>query len=379
MKIVLTGGGTGGHFYPLVAIAERIKEVARERRLIEPRIYYIAPSKYDEQVLFENQIEFIQSPAGKLRRYASILNVLDIFVTATGFVWSLLMLYRLMPDVIISKGGYASVPTVLAGAVFGIPIIIHESDAKPGRANLFLAGFATRIGIAWESARAFFPAKLHDRIALIGIPLRKDLEHIDKDGARQYLGLEVGIPTILILGGSSGSRVINETILAALPSLISFSQIIHQTGEQAFKEIDGTARVVMGESEHATRYHPFAFLNMLALKRSAGIADIIISRAGSTAIAEIALWAKPAILIPIPESISHDQKTNAYTYAHTGAATVLEEQNLTSNLLVSEIKRILHNPELASDMSEKSKTFRYADAAAVIATEAIDIALSHEK
>jgi UDP-N-acetylglucosamine--N-acetylmuramyl-(pentapeptide) pyrophosphoryl-undecaprenol N-acetylglucosamine transferase len=378
MKIVLTGGGTGGHFYPLIAVAESVRDLVRERHLIEPRIYYVAPEPYDTQALFENEIEFVRSPAGKIRRYFSLLTPLDIFATLFGLLWSAITLFRIMPDVIISKGGYASVPTVLIGALFGIPIIIHESDSKPGRANLLASGFASRIGIAWESARPYFSAKNQSKIALIGIPLRKSVRYTETEGARELLGLDPSTPTILVMGGSSGSKVVNDILMAALPLLVEKYQIIHQTGEKLYKETEAMAKIVLGQSKNADRYHPTPFLSALAIKQSAGIANIIVSRAGSTSIAEISLWSKPSILIPIPESISHDQKSNAYIYARTGAAVVLEEENLTANLLVSEINRILSNPEVASAMAEKSKAFRNVDAGKFIAEEALAIMLSHE-
>src|SRR3989344_360101 len=134
MTIAFTGGGSGGHFYPLIAIAEALKDLVRERHLIEPDLYYLAPNPFDEKALFENRIAHVRIPAGKMRRYASILNITDVFVTLVGIVSATLTLFCIYPDVVESKGGYASVPVVLAARLLRIPVIIHESDAKPGRA-----------------------------------------------------------------------------------------------------------------------------------------------------------------------------------------------------------------------------------------------------
>src|SRR3989344_4825861 len=172
MKVVFTGGGTGGHFYPAIAMAEAVRDLAREPRLIEPRPYYFAPTPADEDVLFENGIVFIRIPAGKMRRYRSFKNITDLLATGTGFLMALSALFRIFPDVVVSKGGYGSVPTVLAARLLGIPIIIHESDAKPGRANLLAAPFATRIAIAFPSAAAYFPKSARGKIAQTGIPIR---------------------------------------------------------------------------------------------------------------------------------------------------------------------------------------------------------------
>jgi len=167
-------------------------------------------------------------------------------------------------------------------------------------------------------------------------------------------------------------------VLQALPELTAFANVVHQTGKNLFKTAETTAKVVLRGAEHPERYHPFAYLNALSMRRAAGAADLVISRAGMTAIAEIALWKKPSILIPIPEAVSHDQRTNAYAYSRTGAATVLEEGNLTGHILLSEAHRILTNPDIAADMVDKTTAFANADAGKVIAEEILQIGLSHE-
>lgn len=378
MKVVFAGGGTGGHFYPIIAVAENIRALARERRLLMPKLYYVAPSAFDQEALFENEIGFVMCPAGKMRRYFSIQNFTDIFVTLAGFFSALITLFRIYPDVVFSKGGYASVPVVLAARVLGIPVFIHESDAKPGRANILAASFARRIAVTFESTAAFFPEKARAKVARTGIPVRSAIAHPEVEGAKQELGLDSSVPTILILGGSLGAQRINDVVLSALGDLVTFANIIHQTGKNNFKTVETTAKLVLEKSTNASRYHPFPFLNTLSMRRAAGAADLVISRAGMTTIAEIALWHTPAILIPIPESISHDQRTNAYAYVKTGAAIIIEEANLTQHVLSSEAKRILSDTALRATMSEHSKAFANADAGKIIAEEIIAISLAHE-
>lgn len=378
MTIVFTGGGTGGHFYPIIAIAEAMRDLVREKHLIEPRLYYMAPTAFDEQALFENGITYVYTPAGKLRRYFSFQNITDMFVTLAGTIKAVFTLFRLYPDVVMGKGGYGSIPTILAARMLGIPVVIHESDAKPGRASLLAAKFAVKIAISYDSAAALFPANVQNKIARTGIPVRKALMRTELEGARQYLGLEYGVPTVLILGGSQGAVNINEIVLSALPDLVSFTNIIHQTGQANFKSVQAIAQVVLTKNPNADRYHPVNYLNEISLQRSAGIADVIVSRAGAGQIAEIGLWKKPSILIPIPESVSHDQRTNAYAYARTGAAVVLEEENLTPHLLVSEIKRITSDPELGKKMGESAAGFTDPDASRILAGEILSIALTHE-
>lgn len=378
MTIVFTGGGSGGHFYPLIAIAEAVNDLVREKRLVAPKLYYLSPDCFDREALFENGIIYIPIPAGKIRRYASFKNVTDFFLTLTGTMAALVTLFRLYPDVIMSKGGYGSVPTVLAARLLRIPVIIHESDSKPGRASLLAATYATKIAISFDSAAKYFPKNVQHKIARTGIPVRKALARVETEGARQYLGLEPHIPTILILGGSQGATRINETVLSALPNLVSFANIIHQTGEANFKDVEAVAQIVLAKDPHASRYHPINYLSEMALQRAAGVADLIVSRAGAGSLAEIALWKRPSIIVPIPESVSHDQRTNAYAYAQTGAAIVIEEENLTPHLLVSEIQRITNDPELGKRMALGAAGFTDPDAARVLASEVLVIALSHE-
>lgn len=378
MTIAFTGGGTGGHFYPIIAIAEALQDLVRKEQLLAPKLYYLAPTMFDEKALFENGITYIYTPAGKMRRYKSIRNFTDFFITFAGTISALFTLFRIYPDVVMSKGGYGSVPTTLAARVLGIPVIIHESDAKPGRANLLASKWAVRIAVSFEGAAKYFPKKVQDRIARTGIPIRKALMRMETEGARQYLGLDASVPTILILGGSQGAVSINENVLLALPDLVSFANIIHQTGPANFKSVQALAGVALTKNQHADRYHPVDYLSEMSLQRSSAVANIIVSRAGANSIAEIGLWGKPAILVPIPESVSHDQRSNAYAYAQTGAGIVLEQENLTPHLLVSEIKRIINDPELIKRMIAGAGGFTDPDASRIIANEILSIALKHE-
>ncbi|MFM2331027.1 MAG: hypothetical protein RLZZ26_534 [Candidatus Parcubacteria bacterium] len=377
MKIVFTGGVTGGHFYPLIAVAEALRDLVREKQLIEPQLYYLAPTPFDEKALFENNITYVHIPAGKMRRYTSILNFTDPFKTLYGTLSALITLFRLYPDVVLSKGGHGSLPTTLAARILRIPVIIHESDAKPGRANLLTSNWATKIAISFESAATYFPKKVQGRIARTGAPIRKALIRAESHGAEEFLNLEPNIPTILVLGGSQGAVKVNEIILSALTDLVTFANIVHQTGAANLKDVQNVANLELKDNPHESRYHPMDYLDEVSLQRAAGAASVIISRAGAGSIAEIGLWKKPSILIPIPGSISHDQRINAYSYARTGAAVVLEEENLAPHILVSEVKRITSDPKLEKRMSVAAEGFTDPDAARILAEQMLAIALSH--
>lgn len=374
MKILFTGGGTGGHFYPIIAIAEAIDDLTRERKLLEPKLFFASPTPYDREMLLANNITFIQTPAGKTRRYFSLLNFTDPFKTAWGVVRAIHKIFFLYPDVVFGKGGYASFPTLFAARLFRIPVVIHESDAVPGRVSRWAGKFAKKVAVSYPDAAEFFP---RDKVAHTGNPVRKSVLLPAREGMYEFLKLEHDLPVILILGGSQGAMVINDAIMTALPKLVEKYQIIHQTGASNFEEMSGRAKVALGSSLHPDRYKPFAYLNDLALRMSAGAAKVVISRAGST-IFEIAAWGVPSIIIPIPESISHDQTKNAFAYARSGAAVVIEQNNLTPGVLISEIDRILGKEELTRSMSEAARRFARVDSAKLIANAIMDIALSHE-
>lgn len=374
MRIVFTGGGTGGHFYPIIAVAQKIRSTSLAEKILDPELFYLAATPYNEELLKENAIVYYQIPAGKIRRYFSIRNFTDQFKNIIGFFKALKVLFSIYPDVVFSKGSYISVPVVLAAAVLRIPIFIHESDSQPGRANKLAARFAKRIAVSYPEALKYFDPKI---TALTGNPIRDQLLNPITEGAEEFLQLENDLPIILVLGGSLGSQKINDSIIDLLPELTKRYQIIHQVGKANEAEAAGRAKILLGGTGREKRYHLFGYLNDVGMKMAAGSADLVISRAGST-IFEIAQWHLPAIIIPIPESISHDQRSNAFTYARSGACTVIEENNLTPSILKSEIDRLFLEPTLLTKMTEAAKTFARPDAALLIAQELLKIGIAHE-
>ncbi|MSR70926.1 UDP-N-acetylglucosamine--N-acetylmuramyl-(pentapeptide) pyrophosphoryl-undecaprenol N-acetylglucosamine transferase [Candidatus Kaiserbacteria bacterium] len=375
MKILFTGAGSGGHFYPIIAVAEAINDLSRERRLLEPELIYAAPDPYDREMLIANNITFVQTSAGKVRNYFSILNFFDFFKTGWGIVVSVFRVFFLYPDVVFGKGGYASFPTLLAAKLFRIPVIIHESDAVPGRVNRWAGKFAVKVAVSYPEAAQFFPK---DRVAHTGNPVRKSLLVPAREGGFEFLHLDKDIPVLYITGGSQGAQALNEEVLSALPQLLDKYQIVHQTGAANIKDVEGRVKVILGDSLKADRYKPFGYLNDLATRMAAGVSKLVISRAGST-IFEIAAWGLPSILVPLPSAAEDHQTKNAFAYARAGAAVVIEQANLTPGLLVSEVGRIVDNEKVRHAMGNAARAFARADAATLIASALLDIALSHEQ
>ncbi len=369
-RIMLVGGGSGGHFYPLMSIARELLDTDPS-----PDLYYMGPDPYNEAVLRAHSITFVPCVAGKQRRYKSILNFFDFFKVLWGSLVALVRLYVIYPDVIISKGSYTSVPIILAAAFLRIPIIVHESDTRPGRANALAARFARYVAISFEDAHPYFKNK---NVTLTGIPMRRELIAPAQNDVRALLGIDANLPIILVLGGSQGAERINQLILDSLDELLTEYTIIHQTGKSDFDLTVLSARELISDDTLLARYRPMAFFdNPEVFNDVYHCASIIVSRAGSTSIYEIAAHGKPSILIPIPESISHDQRTNAYAYARTGAATVLEESNLTDSLLTSEIDRIMKNSETLTIMSQKALAFAPLNGARAVADMALAILSEH--
>lgn len=373
MRIALVGSGTGGHFYPLIAVAEALRErdVAHGT---STELFFIGPDPYNKNALDSLHINFVRCPAGKRRVYWSPRNMLDLFTTLYGIFVAFGKLLWLYPDAVMSKGGYTSVPVVIAAWLLRIPIVLHESDAVAGRANVFAGRLARYIGIAHDDAAAFFPG---DKVALIGMPVRRSFFTVANDPFTT-LGVPNDRPLIFVTGGSLGAKRINDLVLNALDELLPLYTILHQTGpthEQAVRE---AADALISDPSLKERYFVYGQLSGDQMSAAQSAAALIVSRAGSGSIFEIALKGKPSILIPIPEDVSRDQRTNAYAYAKSGAATVIEEHNLTDDILASEINNILAQRDLYQSMEAAARNFTRTDAADTLADALLAIGAEHE-
>lgn len=378
MRILFTGGGSGGHFYPIISIAEELNSLIREKKLLKAELFFMSPGPYDPGMLFEHGIEYKKNTAGKLRRNPGALslikNLFDIFRMGWGVLTALIKVYRIYPDVVFGKGAYGSFPALMAAKILRIPVIIHESDTVPGRVNLWAGKFAERIAVSYREASKYFP---QGKVAYTGQPVRKDIAVPITSGAREFLKLEEGVPVVLILCGSQGSEKINDVVLAGLSKLVEKYEIIHQTGKTHFEEVRAAGEAVLHNSTHKNRYKAFDYLEPLAMRMSAGVASVVVSRAGST-IFEIASWRVPSIIVPITHSNGDHQRQNAFAYARSGSCEVVEEFNFSPNILLSELDRVISNPGVGEKMREATKVFYKGDASRLVAEEILKIALSHE-
>ena len=377
MKILFAGGGSGGHFYPIIAVVEAIQDIETKEHLLPSEIYFVSNAPYDAKLLFNHNVTYIEVKTGKRRGYFSLKNFSDRFVTFFAILKSLRILFSIYPDVVFGKGGFASYPTLFAARLLNIPVMIHESDTVPGRVNLWASKFAKYIAVSYSDAVKFFPK---DKTVVTGNPIRKEILMPLTQGSFKYLNLVEGIPVILILGGSQGSQIINNVILDALPDLLEKYQIIHQVGDLNKNEIDSRLETILSGIPNRDRYKSYPYLNDLTLRMSAGVSDLVISRAGST-IFEIASWGRGSIVIPITESNGDHQRQNAFHYARSGSSIVIEEQNLTPHLLVAEIDRYMTNPKMRKAMEDAALLFgkHNATAAQSIALQLLRTSLEHNK
>lgn len=367
MRIALVGGGSGGHFYPLMAVADALNESGSS-----PDLYYFGPAPYDLNALEKHGVVYKYCPAGKMREYRSFQNFTDIFVNIFGIFIALWKLFWVYPDAVFSKGGFTSVPVVIAAKILFIPIVIHESDAVPGKANKIAAPLARYIGIAHDDAAQYFKEK---KTALVGIPIRSELKQ-PIPNALQALGMSDNKPLIYVTGGSLGAERLNNILVRSLAELLPHYRIFHQTGETHADEIRLAVKSLLGESPLIADYYVEGRIDGTTVALLLNAADLVISRAGSTTLFEVAAVGKPAIVVPIPEDVSRDQRSNAYAYARGGAAVVLEESNLSTTLLAQEISSIINDPVKKEHMAAEARK-RYVPGAEHKLAEIL-ISIGHE-
>ena len=370
MKILFTGGGTGGHIFPILAVARELRLTWTRPEPLE--LFYLGPEDdFAETLLSQEGIKVKSILAGKIRRYLNISslisNFIDLLKLPIGFLQSFFYIFFWAPDAIFSKGGYGSFPTVLAGWLLGVPIFLHESDIVPGLANKILSKFAIDIFVSFPKTEYFSPKK----IIVVGNPIRPGIWEGSKEVAKELFEISGEKPVILILGGSQGAQRINDLILTILPEFLKEFEIIHQVGERNFKEVEREVAVILPE-ELKKYYHFYPLLREIELKHAYQAADLIVARAGSGTIFEIAAAAKPSILIPLPESAQGHQIKNAYAYAQTGAAIVIEEENFTPRFFLEKIRYLFSRPDFLTEMSERAKEFSCPRAGRIIAEYLLD-------
>ena len=335
-RIILTGGGTAGHVTPNIALLPRLKELGYD-------IQYIGSYEGIEKKLIEEmQIPYYGISSGKLRRYFDLKNFSDPFKVLKGYTEARKLMKKLKPDIVFSKGGFVSVPVVMAANRAHIPVICHESDMTPGLANKLTAPFATKICCNFPETVKYLPA---DKAVLTGSPIRQELRSGDPEAARRFCGFTSDKPVLMVIGGSLGSANVNNAVREILPQLLPDFQVVHLCGKDKLDpSLNGTAGYVQFE------YIKKELADLFAL------ADVVVSRAGANAICELLDLRKPALLIPLGSNASRgDQILNAESFRSQGFCEVLTEDDLTSQRLLSTIHDLYDHRDTYIQAMEKSK------------------------
>lgn len=321
-RIVLTGGGTAGHVTPCIALLPELQKEGYD-------IHYIGSYNGIERKLIEEyQIPYHGISSGKLRRYFDPKNFSDPFKVMKGYFEARKLLKKLKPDIVFSKGGFVTVPVVLAAKKHKVPVIIHESDMTPGLANKLAIPSATKVCANFPETLKYLPA---EKAVLTGTPIRKELFSGNKIRGLDFCGFSANRPVILVIGGSTGSRAINEVIRGMLPTLLRDYQLIHLCGKD---NLDPKLNNLAG-------YVQFEYIKS-ELNDLFAASDLVISRAGANAICELLALRKPNILIPLPAASSRgDQILNAESFERQGYSLVLKEEELSISCLLEAIQKVM--------------------------------------
>ena len=376
IKILLTGGGSGGHIYPLAAVARELQKAGAVRGY-EADIRYFGDPGVHRFALEAVQVRITRITASKWRRYVDLQNILDIFKFAFSVLQGLWKVYWFMPHVCFSKGGPGSFAVIAVCRFYAIPTVIHESDAALGLANKLAARYARLVELGFASAQEQLDEKVKAHV--VGNPVRPEITAVresiaDAPYAKAEFGFSPQEPVVLFIGGSQGAEALNGFVLENIRALTDHVQVLHQVGIQnfaAYRQEFDFANPLPKETRYRYAFVPY-FSNNIAKAYQAS--DIVVARSSAGVIAEIAALAKPSLLVPIPGSANDHQQYNAYEYALSGAAVVIEQENLLVSIVINEITHILGDQTRYLAMADAAQKFYNPESAQLIASDIFTIA-----
>lgn len=331
-KIVLTGGGTAGHVYPALAVRENLPK--------EYEVHYIGGKGMEKDIIKkEKNITYHEISAVKLERKLTVKNLLIPFKLFSSIKKAKRILKDIKPSVIFSKGGFVALPVVIAGKKLGIPVVSHESDLSMGLANKIILKYCTKMCTAFETT-----ASISEKCVYTGQPIRKKILQGNKNNLSFIDSLDRKKPNLLVVGGSSGAKFLNDKVMENLDNLLKIFNVIHITGKGKFEKVDKPRYVQIEYADNMGDY-----LNL---------ANIVLSRAGSGAINEFLSLRKPMLLIPLSKECSRgDQIDNAKLYQKLGWAEMIEEQDFNNDLLFKKLSYLVKNDKKIIENMNKSGNF----------------------
>ena len=355
-RIVISGGGTGGHIYPAIGIAKELMQLDTENEVV----FVGGVDRLEATLVPQHGFRFLPISVAGFPRKLTWRWIPVVYKVCSGFIKSLWMLKNLNPSVVVGTGGYVCGPVLFAAVSLGIPTVIQEQNAAPGLTNRILARWAKTIYLAFETAGTHFPT---EKTTVVGNPIRRTIGSVERDSETySSLGLTPERKTVFVMGGSQGARSINQNVMDALDDLAPFHgrlQFVHQTGKDDYKAV-------------RARYQTSAFRHLVQpyfdpIETIYSIADLMVCRAGGMTIAEITACGIPAVFIPLPTAAGDHQRLNAQAVTDAGGAVVLNQSTLTGCELAEEIVRILDNPEKQQQMAYQSRQLGNPGAGAEIA------------
>ena len=366
-RILVTGGGTGGHIIPTLAVVDKLKELDSNIELL----YVGSRSGMETEIVPERNIPFKGIYCGKLRRYFSWENFTDIFRVFLGFIQSLYIILTFKPDVIFAKGGYVTVPVGLAGGILGVPLVVHESDTVLGLSNKILLRFATKLSLGFPEEN--YPSSVRAKGIYTGSPINSKIFEVislEKEKAVSHFGLDPALPILFVTGGSQGARAINEAIFSISEKLLEKVQIIHQCGKLDYPKLSKD-REKFPESLK-DRYKLFDFLKDMPFAYIAS--DLVLTRAGANTLSEIMILNRPSVIIPLPKAANDHQRKNARVLSDAGAALYLDQNDLTPEVLQENMDALFFDFNKLKLMRENLKKVSKEDASLAIARAVLEVA-----
>lgn len=370
-RVLLVGGGSGGHVYPLVAVARALQEQGQAQQ-INVKVKLMGDGPFVKRAAKEAGIPSTNIIAPKIRRYASAGNILDVLKVPIALVQALWKLYWYMPDAVFAKGGYTCAFPTLAARFYRIPVYLHESDAVPGLANRMLAKRSKLVFTSFMAADETFK-QMGRPTLLVGNPFRKDVCCVERVAAHEALKLDPNRRTVMFIGGSQGAKQLNDIVVNGLVQMVSQKNwnVIHQAGDRNIKEVQAAVQkfIEEGKGSYADaitrQYRVYPFLGERELATAYGACDVAVTRASASVLTELAYAGKPMVVVPLPGSANNHQQENAAEMARYGAI-VVDGTNATVGLIMSAVERLM-SPAATADASDRIRAFVHPDAADRIA------------
>jgi UDP-N-acetylglucosamine--N-acetylmuramyl-(pentapeptide) pyrophosphoryl-undecaprenol N-acetylglucosamine transferase len=371
-RIVLTGGGTGGHIYPALSVAEHLKDNPD----VEAILYIGAIGHPEEKLARDNGLEFVGIKVSGLPRSLSPRLVTWPFEMFSAVMRAKAVLRAFKPTAVLGTGGYASAPPLAAAGLLHIPTAVHEPDAHPGLVNRLLGRNAQLISLGMQGAAGRMSTKL-GRIAFNGNPVRGTfLTPIQRDAAAAILGLRSDLKTVLVTGGSQGAKALNEAVVAALPRLLELEphiQIVHQCGDKNLNDVK--ERLAPG-LEGSPRYHLRAYFDDLSIAYA--VSDLAVTRAGAMTVAELAVSGTPAVFVPYPFAAQDHQTHNARYMESQKAATVIMQEDLTGETIYNQISALVNDDGRLGEMRKRMRELGKPDAAKTLAQQVMQLSADYQ-